>query len=51
MSTWLPSLRVVRTRGEGGLSVFVRDGDRVFHSYSAYQRGLDLLLNTYNSSI
>ena len=31
-----------------GLSVFVRDGDRVFHSYSAYQRGLDLLLNTYN---
>jgi len=31
-----------------GLSVFVRDGERVFHSYSAYQRGLDLLLNTYN---
>ena len=31
-----------------GLSVFVRDGDRVFHTYSAYQRGLDLLLNTYN---
>jgi predicted dithiol-disulfide oxidoreductase (DUF899 family) len=31
-----------------GLSVFVRDGDQVFHSYSAYQRGLDQLLNTYN---
>jgi predicted dithiol-disulfide oxidoreductase (DUF899 family) len=31
-----------------GLSVFLRDDDRVFHTYSAYQRGLDLLLNTYN---
>ncbi len=30
------------------LSVFLRDGDRVFHCYSVYQRGLDLLLNTYN---
>ena len=31
-----------------GLSVFVREGDRVFHTYSAYQRGLDTFLNTYN---
>jgi predicted dithiol-disulfide oxidoreductase (DUF899 family) len=31
-----------------GLSVFLRDGDAVFHTYSVYQRGLDLLLNTYN---
>jgi predicted dithiol-disulfide oxidoreductase (DUF899 family) len=31
-----------------GLSVFLRDGDRVFHTYSTYGRGLDLLLNTYN---
>jgi len=31
-----------------GLSVFVRDGTRVFHTYSTYQRGLDPLLNTYN---
>ena len=31
-----------------GLSVFFRDGDRVFHTYSTYQRGLDPLLNTYN---
>jgi predicted dithiol-disulfide oxidoreductase (DUF899 family) len=31
-----------------GLSVFVRDGERLFHSYSTYQRGLDLFLNTYN---
>jgi predicted dithiol-disulfide oxidoreductase (DUF899 family) len=26
---------------------FLRDGDRVFHAYSAYQRGLDSLLGTY----
>jgi predicted dithiol-disulfide oxidoreductase (DUF899 family) len=31
-----------------GLSVFLRDGDRVFHTYSTYQRGLDAFLNTYN---
>jgi predicted dithiol-disulfide oxidoreductase (DUF899 family) len=31
-----------------GLSVFLRDGKAVFHSYSAYQRGLDLPLSTYN---
>ena len=29
------------------LSVFLRDGDTVFHSYSTYQRGLDTLLATY----
>jgi predicted dithiol-disulfide oxidoreductase (DUF899 family) len=31
-----------------GLSVFVRDGQQLFHTYSTYQRGLDPLLNTYN---
>ena len=31
-----------------GLSVFLRDGDRTFHTYSTYARGLDLLLGTYN---
>jgi predicted dithiol-disulfide oxidoreductase (DUF899 family) len=31
-----------------GLSVFLRDGDRLFHTYSTYQRGLDFFLNTYN---
>ncbi len=31
-----------------GLSVFLRDGGRLFHTYSTYQRGLDPLLNTYN---
>ena len=30
-----------------GLSVFLRDGARLFHTYSTYQRGLDPLLNTY----
>jgi len=31
-----------------GLSVFLREGDSVFHTYSTYQRGLDVPLNTYN---
>jgi predicted dithiol-disulfide oxidoreductase (DUF899 family) len=31
-----------------GLSVFLRDGDAVYHTYSTYQRGLDHLINTYN---
>ena len=28
-----------------GLSVFLRDGDNIFHTYSTYARGLDQLLN------
>lgn len=31
-----------------GLSVFLREGDAVLHTYSTYARGLDLLMNTYN---
>jgi predicted dithiol-disulfide oxidoreductase (DUF899 family) len=31
-----------------GVSVFLRDDDRVFHTYSAYGRGVDTLLGTYN---
>jgi predicted dithiol-disulfide oxidoreductase (DUF899 family) len=31
-----------------GMSVFLREGDDVFHTYSTYGRGLDLLINTYN---
>ncbi|MDT7799045.1 MAG: hypothetical protein QOI78_2478 [Actinomycetota bacterium] len=31
-----------------GLSVFLRDGDEVYHSYSAYERGIDALVNTYS---
>jgi predicted dithiol-disulfide oxidoreductase (DUF899 family) len=30
------------------VSVFVRDGDDVFHTYSAYARGIDLLNSAYN---
>jgi predicted dithiol-disulfide oxidoreductase (DUF899 family) len=29
-------------------SVFLRDGDDVFHTYSAYSRGLDGLISAYN---
>ncbi|MBB1520366.1 DUF899 domain-containing protein [Aquipseudomonas guryensis] len=31
-----------------GASVFLRDGERVFHCYSTYGRGLDMLMNTYH---
>jgi predicted dithiol-disulfide oxidoreductase (DUF899 family) len=31
-----------------GASVFVRDGDRVFHTYSAYARGAESLIGTYH---
>jgi predicted dithiol-disulfide oxidoreductase (DUF899 family) len=31
-----------------GLSVFLRDGSRVFHTYSSFSRGGDILINTYN---
>lgn len=31
-----------------GLSVFLRDEERIYHSYSTFGRGLDGLLNTYN---
>jgi len=31
-----------------GLSVFLRDGVRLFHTYSTYQRGIDSFITTYN---
>jgi predicted dithiol-disulfide oxidoreductase (DUF899 family) len=31
-----------------GVSAFLRDGDRVFHTYSAYARAGDVLMGTYN---
>jgi predicted dithiol-disulfide oxidoreductase (DUF899 family) len=31
-----------------GLSVFLRDGDDVLHTYSTYARGLDILISTYD---
>ncbi len=30
------------------LSVFLRDSNNILHTYSTYQLGLNLLLNTYN---
>jgi predicted dithiol-disulfide oxidoreductase (DUF899 family) len=36
-------------RGElPGLSVFLREGEHIFHTYSTYSRGLDQFINTYN---
>jgi predicted dithiol-disulfide oxidoreductase (DUF899 family) len=31
-----------------GLSAFIKDNGAVYHTYSAYARGLDILLGTYN---
>lgn len=31
-----------------GLSVFFKDGDNIYHTYSTYARGLDVLLGTYH---
>jgi predicted dithiol-disulfide oxidoreductase (DUF899 family) len=31
-----------------GISVFIRDGDEVFHTYSTYARGAEVLLGTYH---
>ncbi|MFW5418263.1 DUF899 domain-containing protein [Nocardiopsis sp. CNT-189] len=36
------------TGEEMGVSAFLRLGDRVFHTYSCYGRGIDLLNGTYN---
>jgi len=39
----------IRSGTDGpAVSVFLRDGDRVFHTYSAYARGLDPLIGTYH---
>ena len=31
-----------------GLSAFIKDGGAVFHTYSTYGRGLDIIIGTYN---
>jgi predicted dithiol-disulfide oxidoreductase (DUF899 family) len=37
------------TSGElDGMSVFLRDGDSIYHTYSIYARGTDQLNGTYN---
>jgi predicted dithiol-disulfide oxidoreductase (DUF899 family) len=33
---------------EMGISAFLRRGDRIFHTYSCFARGIDLLNGTYN---
>jgi len=33
---------------ETGISAFLRQGDRIFHTYSCYGRGIDLVNATYN---
>ena len=49
VATLLKAGKVWFPKGElPGLSVFLREGNRVFHTYSTYQRGLDVFLNTYN---
>ena len=48
-STLLAARKIWFAKGDmPGMSVFLRDGGSVFHTYSTYQRGLDLFLNTYN---
>jgi len=38
----------IRSGADGpGVSVFLRENDRIFHTYSAYERGLDALLGSY----
>jgi len=40
--------KIPSTKGElPGISVFLREGDEIFHSYSTYGRGLDALIGTY----
>jgi predicted dithiol-disulfide oxidoreductase (DUF899 family) len=42
-------MRFIRSgRDAPGVSVFLRDGDRIYHAYSAYARGLDPLIGTYH---
>jgi predicted dithiol-disulfide oxidoreductase (DUF899 family) len=36
------------TGEQPGTTAFLRDGDRIFRTYSSYERGLDLLAGTYN---
>jgi len=40
--------RIERSPDMFGVSVFVRDGGEIFHSYSAYHRGTELLMGAFN---
>ncbi|MEV4754070.1 DUF899 domain-containing protein [Micromonospora sp. NPDC049559] len=38
-----------RLKGDGqGISVFVREGDGIFHTYSTYGRGTEVMMGTYH---
>jgi predicted dithiol-disulfide oxidoreductase (DUF899 family) len=39
---------VLLSREQWGLSVFLREGDRVFHTYSTYGRGVEGVISTYS---
>lgn len=41
-------MQVFPSEERPGLSVFYKDGGDVFHTYSTYARGLDILLGAYN---
>lgn len=48
-ATLLEAGKIWVSKGElPGLTVFLREDDGIFHTYSTYQRGLDLLIGTYN---
>jgi predicted dithiol-disulfide oxidoreductase (DUF899 family) len=40
--------RPIQKSEQPGLSVFCRNAGEVFHCYSTYARGLDILMGTYN---
>ena len=41
--------KIPEAKGElPGLSVFLRDGDDVYHTYTTYARGLDIFVNVHN---
>ena len=42
------ALREFPSEEAPGLSAFIKDDGAVYHTYSAYARGLDILLGTYN---
>lgn len=52
---YFANIQELRAKGEDpppaereGLSVFLRDGEHIHHTYSTYARGVDPFLNTYN---
>jgi predicted dithiol-disulfide oxidoreductase (DUF899 family) len=44
-----PDFKATSEHGEEhGVSVFIRNGESIYHSYSTYNRGVELLLTTFN---